>query len=238
MPDATALSVSAPTTVTALEARRFKGEPRRLAWSPDGREIYVQFVEHDKRGNPSKATHVVVRIEGAKTDTVAQEPAWAAKYWAWKSAQISPMSPTFRIAAESKEEVVRATGTPMGGDLARGSPDANPGGGVGVGEVTNVTNQSQKVTTWTLRLKGEVIGQWTNQAVVPGLTFGWTNKRALIAFSDRDGDLIVMDESSRKKKVDGLDDTRLPAWDEDGSRIATLVEDGRKGWKLTLVDVK
>ncbi len=240
--DATTIALSAPATVATLEPRRFKGEPTRMAWSPDAREIYIQMVEMDRRGVPAKLSHVRISLPDGRVGTMSAEPAWAAKYWGWKSGQASPVAAGFRIAVDSKEEVVRPTGVAMGGDLARGGTEGGGGGmgagaGVSVDEITSATNQAQKVVTWTLRLKGEVIGTWVNQAVVPGLTFGWAPKVPIVAFCDKGGALVLMDEATHKKTVEGVDDARLPAWSDDGSRLAVLSGSERRGWTLVTVDV-
>src|SRR5207244_12419473 len=96
------------------------------------------------------------------------------KYWAWKSPQSSPASPSFKIAVDSREQTITATAAV--GNLAKGGSVAGDGlaiPGTTAEEVGNITNQQQKVTIYTLKLKGATLGEWTNEAVVPGPNFGW-----------------------------------------------------------------
>ncbi len=241
--EALTLALAPPVAVVSIDTGKVKGDPHRLAWSPDGRELYLQVVERDRSGRAARVHHHLVGLADRRLHRIETEPPWAAAYWAWKSGQAAPGAPAFRITVDIREELVRATATPMGGNLARGDPTPTGGGagagaGVGIDEAASAAYQSQKVTTYTLRLKGELLGEWKNTAVVPGLTFGWAPAAlGVIAFVTPKGDLVVMDAEGRKQAVPGVKDGLLPAWSEDGRRLAWLAKAGKKRLVLQLVDV-
>lgn len=241
-PDATRVAASPPSPVIEIDRGKVKGDPARLAWSPDQTQVYVQMVERDRKG-VAKVSHFIVTLADKKLKRVDAEPQWAARYWAWKSAQAAPGAPAFKIAVDFREELVKATATPMGGNLARGDPGASGGGagagaGLGVDEAQAAANQTQRVGIYTLSLKGEMLGEWKNEVVVPGLTFGWAPAGfGLVAFASSSGDLVLMDEQGRKQKLAGTRDVVLPAWSDDGARIAYLSKSGRKTLTLYLTDV-
>lgn len=235
--DMDAIACAAPAVVVELDAAGWKGEPRRLAWSPDGETIYLQFVEG---ADPARAkiSHALVALDTKQVRRVDAEPDWAAGYWRWKSAQAAPGAPALKIEVEQRTEAVTATATPMGGDLARGG--TNPGTtGVSVEEVSGTYNQRQMVTVFELRLRGESLGVWKNEAVVPGLTFGWAPAALgpLIVFVNRDGRLALLSGDGRTRTLDQTRDARLPAWDEAGATLAWLARSGRRTWSLLLLPV-
>lgn len=240
--DATTLVMGPPIAALQIDGDKLKGEPYRLAWSPDATELYLQMVERDRSGKVW-VTHHAIGLAERRLRRLDGEPPWAATYWAWKAAQAAPGAPNFRITVDFKEELVRPTATPMGGNLARGDPGASGGGagagaGVGIDEAAAAAYQSQKVASYTLRLKGEVLGEWKNAPVVPGLTFGWSPASlGAIAFATPKGDLVVMDAEVRKQPVTGAKDALLPAWSDDGRRVAYLSKAGKKKFVLYLVDV-
>lgn len=243
--EATRVVVSPPTVVLELDTGRLGGDPYRLAWSPDGSELYVQVVKSDKSGIQATKHFIVRREQGAALKAVDAEPAWAAKYWAWKANRSAPERPTAQIEVESKQGIVRSTAAPMGGGLARGDPGGGATGGLGSTgtgaspeDVASSAQQSQNVTTYLLRFKGEVVGEWVNQPVVPGLTFGWAPaKLGLLAFVNKAGRFLIMDVEGRKQEVPELRDARLPAWSEDASKLAYLAPVGKKKFNLMIADV-
>jgi hypothetical protein len=243
--EATRVVVSPPTVVLELDVSKLGGDPYRLAWSPDGSELYLQVAKSDKAG-VLKAKHFSVRREpGAALKAIEAEPAWAAKYWAWKANRSAPEQPTAQIEVESKQGIVRSTAAPMGGGLARGDPGGGATGGLGSTgtgaspeDVASSAQQSQSVTTYFLRFKGELVGEWVNQPVIPGLTFGWAPaKLGVLAFVNKNGRFLIMDVEGRKQEIPQLKDARLPAWSEDGSKLAFLAPVGKKKFNLTIADV-
>jgi hypothetical protein len=241
---AEALKVGAPAAVAELDMGKLKGEPLRLAWSPDGQELYLQTAERDGQGVITKARHYVLAASGGSPKEVENEPAWALKYWTWKSWKASPGAPSFEIGLEERREIIRATNSRrgsseagMGGDSSAGASVGGGGPAGGAGRM--VIDEGQNATIRTMKLKGEVIGEWVNAGIVPGLTFGWSPAPLkMIAFSGRDRDVTIMDEQGRKQKVDTDKATRLPAWSDDGKKLAFLEQKERRKFVLRLVDIQ
>lgn len=242
-PAADALKISAPRTVTELDLGKLKGEPWKLAWSPDASELYVQTVERDGSGAVKKARHYLVAAGGGSIKDVDTEPAWAQKYWTWKSWKAAPGSPKFEIALEERREILRSTRAPRGGGEAgmTGDPSAGApvGGGSAAGPAGTVQiGEGQNAIIRTMKLKGEAIGEWVNAGIVPGLTFGWSPAALnMIAFSVKQEDVVVMDEQGRKHKIDTSGATRLPAWSDDGKRLAYLEHKGGRRFALQVVEI-
>jgi hypothetical protein len=240
-PAAEAVKASAPVVVTELDMGKLKGEPYRLAWSPDAKELYVQTAERDGVGTVKKARHYVVAATGGSPKEAESEPDWAAKYWAWKSWKAAPGSAAFAISVDERRDVVRATDARRGGTIAGMGGDASAGAQVGGGPGgagTMVIPEGQNASIRTMRLKGEVIGEWINSVIVPGLTFGWSPASLnLIAFSAQNEGLIIMDEQGRKQKIDTAKATSLPAWSDDGRKLAYVEQKDRKKFVLNVVEI-
>jgi len=240
---AEALKVNAPVTLAELDMNKLKGVPYRLAWSPDRNELYVQTAELDGVGAVKKSRHYVMAAAGGAPKSVDEEPAWAVKYWTWKSWKAAPGSPSFAISVDERREIIKSGQAPTGGTLAGMGGDASAGATVGgggpAGAGTMVLPEGQNANIRTMRLKGEVVGEWVNSVIVPGLTFGWSPAPLkMIAFSGRDEDLVIMDEQGRKQKVDTDNLTRLPAWSDDGKKIAFLEQKDRRKFILRVVDIQ
>jgi hypothetical protein len=235
--DASKLAASAPTTVAELDLGKLKGRPSRLAWSPEGNELYLQTRDGD---DPERARvrHYVIALDGKGSRAADDEPQWASQYWTWKSGQSAPGGPpSLKIEVRREERLQSSTATPMGGDLARGVPSGGTGG-VSVGEVTSARQQTQKVIVTSLWLKGERLGEWVNAAVLPGQTFGWAPHGCdAIAFVNRNGEVVIMDAQGRKHPVPETAGVLFPAWRDDGARLAFLERAGRKKILLKTIDV-
>ncbi len=102
------ISMAAPQPVAEIDTGKLKGELARLAWSDDGSEFYIQTVERDRTGSPKAAHHYLVSTTSKNVKDVDQEPAWAAKYWQWKSGQASPAGASFKISVDERTETKRA----------------------------------------------------------------------------------------------------------------------------------
>ncbi len=240
--DASKLKLSAPAPIVEFDAKKLKGVLYRLAWSPDGQQLYLQTIERDRAGNITTAHHYLMALNGEAPKRVDQEPAWSAAYWEWKSTRAAPGRPAFKIDLEESQRRVKTTSTPMGGDLAKGGLEASgamaPIGGGAAGEGMTAAMQSQIAHYYTLKLKGEVVGEFVNAAAIPGLTFGWGPPgTGLIAFSNPDGRVVVMDDQGRKQEISSSKSTLLPAWTDDGKRLAYLQRTGKDKVALHLVDV-
>jgi hypothetical protein len=224
------LHFSRPETVAELDLDELKGEPSRLAWSPDGTQVYVQTLDGGfGRPHATLRHYRFALADGARQDLTA-EPEWASDYWTAKSGRTSPDRTTpLSIGLKSEERKERTTSLPMGGDLARGG--ASPA--VTENDHLSIIGQ-QTVGVHTMLLHGETIGEFVNSVIVPGLTYGWAAEGTrLIAYAaQKTGRVIVMDETGAKKEVEGSRDAILPAWSLDLGRIAWLEKDGRRNYLL------
>ena len=245
--EAPAIVVSQPSDVAEIDTGKLKGTLVRLAWSPDATQIYLQTAEPDTRGNV-KLRHYTMGLQGQPPKGIDAEPSWATGYWAWKSSQAAPGMASWKIAIEQQQKRLSSTSNPGGGDMAKGATSGGAagssgsgggsGGGMSVGEVAGAAYQTQNANIVTLRLKGEVIGEFVNAPALPGTTFGWgPTGSGLIVFTAPDGKVMLMDARSRKQEVPGSKGASLPAWTTDGKRIAYLEKSGRKKFLLRVVDV-
>jgi hypothetical protein len=238
--DARQVALSAPQAVADVDLGKLKGQPSALAWSPDAKELYLQTAERNRSGAVTSTKHYVASITSKSIKGVGDQPAWAAKYWSWKSGQTSPASPLFRIGVETRTETVTATAAV--GNMAKGGGGGADGlaiPGTSAEEVGNITSQQQKVTIYALKVKGVTLGEWRNEAVVPGLNFGWAPApHHLIAYTKRDGGpLVILDEQGRKQELAGPKEAVLPAWSDDGKKLAWLERKDRRTYDLTIADV-
>lgn len=240
--DASKLVISSPAPIVEFDTRKLKGEVDRLSWSPDAQQIYLQTTERDRAGAIKTAHHYLLMLDGQPPRRIDQEPQWSAAYWEWKSTQAAPGRPTWKIAVEQRQQRVQATSVPMGGDLARGGPEGSGAmAPVGAGANANAmaaAMQSQVANYFTLMLNGEVVGEFVNAPAIPGLTFGWGPAgTGLIAYANRAGRAIIMDQEGRKKEIAESKSTLLPAWTDDGKRLAYLERGGKNKFALKIVDV-
>jgi dipeptidyl aminopeptidase/acylaminoacyl peptidase len=236
------VSVSEPKTIARFDTDDLKGEPVRLAWSADGKEIYVQTTERERGRVNTLARHYIFSVENGQRKSVDAEPAWFKASWAAKSDRYSPDDPKFLIDVASSTKTQRTTSVPMGGDMARGGIDgggAGAGGGTSADDAAAAANGAQAVTVHELKLGGESIGEFVNASIVPGLTFGWGPKGSrAIAYADpKGGRIVLMDIKGKKQDVDSTKDTLLPAFSPDGTRLAWLRKDGRKAFQLQISEL-
>ena len=244
--EAPKVAVSQPVQVAEIDAGKLKGTLVRMAWSPDAAQVYLQTAEPDTRGNV-KLRHYTMALDGQAPKGVDAEPEWAAAYWAWKSSQAAPGKASWKIAIDQQQKRVSATSNPAGGDMAKGATEGGGAGTGGVGggaggttmrEAAGAASQTQNATVVSLKLKGEIVGEFVNAPALPGTTFGWgPTGSGLIAFAATDGKLFLMDAQGRKQEVPGSKGVYLPAWTMDGKRIAYLEKSGRKKFVLRVVDV-
>jgi hypothetical protein len=161
-----------------------------------------------------------------------------------KSAQSAPGVAGLKIAIDQQQKRVAATASPMGGDMAKGGASGSSGGagsatgGSSVADAVGSAVQSQAATVVTLKLKGEVIGEFVNTTPLPGTTFGWgPSGTGLIAFVTGAGRLVFMDGEGRRQEVAGSKAVLMPGWAADGARLMYLERSGRKKYLLKTVDI-
>jgi VWFA-related protein len=202
--DVTRVTCSAPARIAALGRSQLNGTPSQLAWSPDGRYIYVGAVVPGYGADE----HVVLSVADGRVTPLRGRPDWAEAYWRWKAAQQAPWLPAVRITAETKR--MTAFNSVDGGDVNRAYA---PAGGQSMSNV--------------LTLHGQVIGEASGGAVVAGVTFGWAPFAiGAVAFADPRGRLVLMDVEGRKLGVEGTAGVRLPAWSLDARQVAFLRREG------------
>lgn len=232
-----ALTLTAPQPIAEVDAGTLKGDLSRLAWSDDGSELYVQSVERDRTGAIKSAHHVLVSVASKTAKDARQEPEWSARYWTWKSGQASPAAPSFRIAVEERTETKRSVAAPAGGAMARGAA-VDPAVGTTLSDAANAAETAQTIKVFVLKLKGETIGEWANEPVVPGVNFTWAPAPlTYLAYAKRGGGpIVILDGSGAKQELSAAKAALLPAWSPDGTRIAWLERKGKK-YQLTIAGI-
>ncbi|HVB38568.1 MAG TPA: hypothetical protein VND92_08515 [Vicinamibacterales bacterium] len=234
--DLTSLTFSAPVTVVTLDGHKLDGAIVEMAWSPDGTKLYLQTVTSDRDGN-QQSNHYLLALSAGKPERLDVEPDWASQYWGWKSSPVSPGSSDFKISVRSHQETLRSTTVSMGGALATG---AIGGSGTTVDDVTTAIRGQQTATVVELGAAHVTIGSWMDEPVRPGFTFGWAPASiGLLTFADRHHDdrLIVLDAAGHTRQLKGTRHAVLPAWTDDGHRLAYLQRDGGTKYRLQIINV-
>ena len=107
--DASRATLSAPSTVLEIDSSKLQGSPVRLAWGDDG-SLFLRAAETDRWGNERGRNYVLTPGKPEPTP-VAEEPAWAATYWAWKSGPVAPGVPSLRLDVETRQQPKTAVGS-------------------------------------------------------------------------------------------------------------------------------
>ena len=126
-----------------------------------------------------------------------------------------------------------------GGNFARGMLDPSgrgTGQGMSANEVAAAAFASQTVQTATLRLGGVTIGEWSNEAVIPGLSFGWAPApRVMLAFArNRSGPLMLIDRAGHTRKIAAAKSILLPAWSADGTALTWLERRSNRRYRVVI----
>jgi hypothetical protein len=235
------VALTAPRAVVEVDLGKLKGQPAVVAWSPDASEIYLQAVDRDRRGAVTSAKHYVVNVAAKSIKGVDDEPAWASKYWTWKSAQASPALATFKINIEERNETRRAVASPVGGDLAKGGTTTGDRSNIGstATDAAAAAYGAQEQHIYALKTGGQTIGEWADEPVTPGTNFGWAPAPVrLLAFAKRDGGpLVVLDDQGHKREFDETKPASLPAFSDDATKICWLQRKGRNKFDLMIADI-
>jgi len=234
--EAKALQLAEPASVAQIDTGKLKGEPTELAWSPDGTSLFLQTSERDRLGMIKSPRSFVMSASDGKPEPVKAAPDWVSEYWGWKAHKSAPGAGSFEIDISEDQKTATATSTPMGGQLARGG-GTDPTAGTTMDDAVMRAQQTQKQRVITLRLKNEVVGQFVDQQFLPGYTFGWAPRGAMIAYGDQQGRLAIMDQQGNKRAVDGTRAVLLPAWSPDGTKIAYLQHVGKNKYELCILPV-
>jgi hypothetical protein len=238
--DAKSLTFSTPVTLVEVDSGKLKGEPVQLAWSPDATKLYLQTGQRTRIGTMSNQRSYLIDVADRKVTPVEAAPDWAKTYWTWKSNKWAPGDRAMAIELEGPvQRRTSGTASPTGGELAKGgTPD--PGGGTTVEDAARAAYATQVDNVLTLKLKGEIVGEYVNLQFMPGYTFGWApqNLGNLIAYRNAAGRLAVLDRSGAKQEIPSTKNVWVPAWTDDGSKIAFVQQTGRTKYAVTLVDVK
>jgi hypothetical protein len=227
-------------SLAEINTDKMKGQPSRVAWSPDGSEVYVEMLDGQFANRAAaKTSHHIYKVANGTHQELSAEPAWVTAYWAAKSGQASPDGGTFKIDLKSENRIEKTVSTPMGGDLARGGGAGGDGGTASAGDALAAAYNKQAVPVHTMLLKGEVVGEYVNSVIVPGQTFGWgpAGSKVIAYSAAKTGRLVVMDDQGVKQEIDGTSDALFPAWSSDGKRIAWLQRDGKKKFILRIANI-
>lgn len=232
--DPTKLVVSAPVTLRELGKAQVRGVPTRMAWSPDGAWLYVRVSTFDRWSNET-VRHVLVETAGDGVRDLSDEPGWLARSWNIKSALTSPTLASWRIKIDAREDQVRTTNVPREGSIAQ---HGDPGAGLDE-TVRKAANSSQMVLFEDYVLNGKVIASAVNGHVSPGRTFAWAPAPlSLIAFVNAKGRLMLMNQAGVGREVKGAKKPSLPAWSEDGRRLAFVQSSGEPNATVKVVDIR
>lgn len=233
-----ALSISTPADVVALEGATLTGQPSRMSWSPDGNLLYIQTLDGTFGRPDAKLRHFLVASTGGALREMPAEPEWATDYWIVKSDQASPDDPSVRIELKNESRRERTVSTPQGGDLARGGTSTVSS--IGRNDAVDAAFNSQVAFMSTMLLHKRQIGQFDNTVIVPGLTFGWGPAGTkIIAYAEtRKGRVTIMDGAGDRKEIDGTEQASLPAFSNDGSRLAWIEKDGRNKFVVRVARVE
>jgi hypothetical protein len=233
-PDPARLVVSNPTTLCDLGKADARGVATRVAWSPDGVWIYVRMSTFDRWSNET-VRHLLVETQGKRVQDLGDEPSWLPRYWNTKSALTSPAVASWRIRIDTREEQVRTTNVPREGNIGQhGDPSA------GMDDVVRkAANSSQKTLFENYVLNGRVISSAINDHVAPGRAFAWAPQPvALIAFVDAKGRLQLMTQAGATREVRGARKPSLPAWSEDGRRLAFVQSSATSNCVVKVVEIR
>src|SRR5688500_2972198 len=98
-----ALKIVEPVRVAELDMDKLKGQPYRMAWSPDGSQLYVQTMEGNLndvatgKAQPKLRHYLFAAAPGSAKQDASGQPDWVAEYWNAKYGQYAPGSTSLKI---------------------------------------------------------------------------------------------------------------------------------------------
>jgi len=236
-PDASKAAFSTPALVTTIDTGKLKGEPTAFAWSIDSSQWYLETRERSADNSLKNPRHFVMAVSAPHPKAVENPPEWAATYYNWKSGKAAPGTSSPEIEANTSETTATSSESAMGGS-SYGGGGVNAVSGTTVEGAARRSEQEMKVRVITLTLKGETVGRFVNEALVPGYTFGWAPPNlGVLAYVNTAGRLAVMDVRGGHQEVPSSKNVILPAWSPDGSTIAYLQRTGKKKFELYTVKI-
>jgi hypothetical protein len=228
-----------PATLTQTDTSTLQGTPSQLAWSDDGKQMYLQSAEYDSKGTVSKTHSFVIEVANPVVEPVGSAPGWATRYWSWKSYKTPPELDAPEILVSREKRTKMATESAMGGSVSEGGLASNTAGfGTSAESVEARAQQQMKVDAVILKLKGEVVGEFVGVPPMAGYTFGWApSGPARLAYSTLAGRLAILDGQGKRREIAGTKNVTLPAWSIDGSRIAFVSMTGKNKYDICVVDI-
>jgi len=216
-------------TWAEVDTSHLKGRPAQLAWSDDGSTIYLQLVEGDTVKN-LKFRHYTVQRDGA-LKPIDAEPIWAREYWKWKSAKTFFGDPDLAIEVDTQHQLLD--------DLNNRNRTVYLESGRLYETVVASKRNGGSIVVNRLLLKSHIIGEFIDEQVFPGYTFGWSPRElGMIAYRAQNGRLTVMNTFGETEAAPGLKDVLLPGWSEDGESIACLERIARNKFAVMVVGVQ
>jgi hypothetical protein len=225
------VSLSEPVAWAQIDTTALKGRPARLAWSDDRSELYLQVV-NGTTSDELTFRHYLVR-KGSQPRSVEKQPKWVEEYWKWKSAKVFFGDPKLTITVETTRQILDN----LNGTSANKTPylSDTPISG---NQLTLSRQPGETKITNRLILNGTTIGEFVDELIMPGYTFGWSPEELrLIAFRANNGRLAIMNEDGKVQTVRRSANIILPAWSDDGAAIAYLERAERRSFTLFVVEV-
>jgi hypothetical protein len=223
VPDARQLRVAPPKVLAEVDTVKVQGSPVGLAWNADG-TLYLRVTQ----GKGKTRHYQIATVPALSVGQTDQAPAWAATYWTWKSGTVAPGDPTLKIEVEQRSERTKSINVPGAGGLAGMNAgayngDDTVGEGVGASEAAFAAFSAVQSGIVTMRFKGQVVGEWTNEPPQPGMQYGWAPApMGVLAYVDVNKRLALVGRDGHKVLVPGATNVLLPAWSDDGTRIVYL----------------
>jgi hypothetical protein len=239
VPDVRQLQPTPPKVVAEIDTVKVQGSPVGLAWNADG-TIYLRVTE----GKGKTRHYQIATVPAISVGQTDQAPMWAANYWKWKSAIVAPGDPTVKIDVEQRSERAKSINVPGGGGLAGMNAgayngDATGGEGVGASEAAFAAFSGVQSGIVTMRFKGQVVGEWTNETPLPGMQYGWAPApMSVLAYVDANKHLALLDRDGHKLAIPGATNVVLPAWSIDGTRIVYLQKKSARLYLLTITGIR